>query len=351
MWAAALIGLAAGGPFGVCLVIAAGITTFIKANKVDAEYAKRGEMPPTAKLIDKWLDQRAKAGKPVKPAKYGMWRYGWLRWQAMWQDLSERFEQTRADYRDEAVKAKAAGQPPPTKPSIKDRLAGWKWSITNLTAAKTAAPDTAVPAPASAPSAVEPRWHCDKCGIGCGGYDSEDARDSDARMHIDKVHNGGGRLIDQLIHITDHADENLTHADTPAVTAHAAATAIVSPADQHQDRPRRAGTAEKENSMTATIEPQQSGEVTGTRSAAAYARAVADAHERHSGNEGYLSSLARMEVGDGDLGLVRDAMQTSKLAAAKWTAAADSIDANNAGLREHYANAPDAANKAANINE
>jgi hypothetical protein len=105
----------------------------------------------------------------------------------------------------------------------------------------------------------------------------------------------------------------------------------------------------KENTMTTST--QQSGEVTGIPSAIHYAKEMAAAHVSHGGNEGFLGSLARMEVGDGDVAKVRAAMQASRNAGALWEDAANSIEQNNGGVKQAYAVAPDAANKQANTTE
>ena len=95
--------------------------------------------------------------------------------------------------------------------------------------------------------------------------------------------------------------------------------------------------------MTTTAQPQQSGEVTGTRSAVVYLRAMADAHAAHASNEVFLTSLATMEVGDGDIAKVRAAMAASQNAAAAWADAAESVHSNNAAVREAYSVSPDAS--------
>ena len=70
MWAAALVGLMVGGPWGACLLLAAGITAGIKSWKVDAEYARRGEVPPSHRLIDKLVSKAEGGGliRELKPA-------------------------------------------------------------------------------------------------------------------------------------------------------------------------------------------------------------------------------------------------------------------------------------------
>lgn len=377
MWAASLFVFLANPLLGTVLLLSAAITTGIKVAKVDAEFARKGEMPPTARLVDKWLDSRKAAGKApasatVKP--YGSWAYAKQRWQAMWEDLGDKHREQRAAHKAAVAEAKKNGTPPPKTPSLKDKLAGWKWSIDALVrpvGEKPAEPgqpdaaDTTQIGSSTTPGEVPVlplRWDCHTCGIGCGGYTTENDVDSDARMHIDKVHGGRGQLVDQQIRIPDHADENLrpVPAKKPTGEGQQMPAQLDDSPPGEQTKPAEPATTSSTagpvgpaaspegETMTATT---LSGEVTGTRSAIAYARAVADAHTQHSGNEGYLTSLATMEVGDGDIGLVRAAMQKSQEAAAAWAAAAQSIEDHNATIREAYANSPDAANKMANINE
>jgi hypothetical protein len=108
MWLAAIAALVMGGPLGACMFVAAGIAHYLKISKVDAEYASRGEMTPGAKLIDKWLEGRKVRGKAKpsdKPARYGMWRYFWQRWCAMWEVLAEGHKIQHQRYLQERNKA------------------------------------------------------------------------------------------------------------------------------------------------------------------------------------------------------------------------------------------------------
>jgi hypothetical protein len=161
MWPVAIAALIAGGPFGVVLFLAAGITAGIKTWKVDAEFAKRGEMPPSARLVDKWLDARKAKGQAPASAKvkpYGSWAYFRQRWQAMWEDLGEKHTETRRAYKTAVAEAKRTAGPVPPKPTMKETLTGWKWSIPELTApgAGTPAADesaTVKPTTAQTPTA------------------------------------------------------------------------------------------------------------------------------------------------------------------------------------------------------
>jgi hypothetical protein len=182
MWAAAIVALAVGGPLGACLFLAAGITHALKVNKVDAEYAKRGELPPTARLVEGWLNRKKAAGTApqsatVKP--YGSWAYAKQRWQAMWEDLGEKHREQRAAHKAAVAEAKKNGTPLPVKPSVKERLAGWKWSIPNLIAPAKGSKKTAAPEGGPAPEPEIPNADgllikCDECGARLadadGGY-------------------------------------------------------------------------------------------------------------------------------------------------------------------------------------
>jgi hypothetical protein len=169
MWAAALVALAVGGPLGACLFLAAGVTHVLKVGKVDAEYAKRGELPPTARLVEKWLDRQKAAGKAPADAKvkpYGSRAYARQRWLAFWEDLGEKHRADRAAHKAAVAEAKRTGTPPPAKSSLKDRIAGWKWSISSLTEPVGSKPDNK-PTPAVDPEPVKadgPRIACPECG-------------------------------------------------------------------------------------------------------------------------------------------------------------------------------------------
>lgn len=100
-----------------------------------------------------------------------------------------------------------------------------------------------------------------------------------------------------------------------------------------------------------TTGTQQSSEVTGIRSAIAVLDSIAKAHAAHSGDEGFLSSLARMEVGTDDQGKVRAAQEASRNAGDLWAQATATIREHNDPVGQAYSTSPGAGNKAANTNE
>lgn len=95
----------------------------------------------------------------------------------------------------------------------------------------------------------------------------------------------------------------------------------------------------------------QSNEVTGVASLVGYLGSVAERHAQISAGEAFLGSLARMDVGADDRGLVAEAQEASKVAAEAWKQAADTVARNNLPLREQYSLNPSAGNKDANTNE
>jgi hypothetical protein len=309
MGAVALVALLAGGPLGMCLAIAYGITHFVKVAKVDAEYAKQGKTPPSHALISRWLDSRAAKGtKPQKPAKYGMWRYAWQRWQAMWQDLAEQHKEVRSQYKTAVASAKAKGQPLPPKPSFKESLMGWKWQIDQLTAPTTSpAPQPAVPsAVPSGPDPAAPRPNAQAAATPTPSKSPDGTPDWAApRFHPDAPAEVG-RILDQ--HPTK----------PPAAAVPAAVTPIIRTEGDTMAQP--------------TSSPQQSGEVVGLMSAINYADAVAAAHEAHStgGGEQYRASLGQAEVGSETIQTAASAQELSEMAGAAWRAHA-------AKLREQLA--------------
>lgn len=342
MWPAAFVALFTTGPFGVVLFVAALITQGIKVAKVDAEYAKHGKTPPSHALISKWLDSRAaKGAKPEKPAKYGMWRYAWQRWQAMWEDLAERHRDVREQHRTAVAAAKARGEVPPPRPTLKETLTGWKWHLDQLVPPTLAAQASVNGKPGPQSAVPQPGAATDTSGRGApkpsprprasitpttGPARPEPEPEPEPLRHF-----LGEDYRNALIGSGRHGG------------------VLEQPTEQPPRRTDIRPTNPQGDTMAQPV--QQSGEVTGTRSAAYYAQEVAKAHAQHAANEGYLGSLARMDVGDGDIGLVRAAMQKSMEAGEAWKAAGDSIEKNNAGVREQYSLAPDAANKTANINE
>lgn len=99
------------------------------------------------------------------------------------------------------------------------------------------------------------------------------------------------------------------------------------------------------------VQPDGPREVTGIRSVIAHLDSVAAAHAAHAGDEGFLGSLSRMEVGGDDQAKVRAAQEASSSAGALWADAAASVRANNMPVNEAYSVSPGAGNKQANTNE
>lgn len=96
---------------------------------------------------------------------------------------------------------------------------------------------------------------------------------------------------------------------------------------------------------------QPADEVTGIRSAVARLDAIAGAHASHAGDEGFIGSLVRMEVGADDQQRTRAAQEQSRNAAQMWADAAASVRANNMPVAEAYSASPGAGNKQAQTNE
>ena len=485
MWPAAFVALLVGGPLGACLFIAAGITHFVKVAKVDAQYAKQGKTPPSHALIEKWLDGRKAAGKAPKSAKVakpGLWRYAWQRWQAMWEDLSDKHKEVRSQYKTAVAHAKAKGQQPPPKPTMKETLTGWKWHLDQLappappatanpngqaTPAATAGSDTTggggprprprprpnlstapttnpdgtvnpgmgwpttgvcskcrtagnltavgqcekcvtagehafcarcnglmyrdgdvfrhgpnqgcdavapvgnkVPPPASKP-APQPRQDasvCPKCGrpaklwnkpgeLGwcrdCSEKEFATGPIQPGSLLVDPtagpglfgVHYEPGPQYDGTPYAAEALQQALAQNYQDAVTSR---PAWVEPGPDHTRGPRDNETRTEGDNMTAST---QSGEVTGIPSAVHYMTQVAATHTQHGGNEQLLTAMQAMNIGAGDVSLVQQAQEASQNAAELWTTAATTIEQHNAGVREGYGSAPDAADKHAQMAE
>jgi hypothetical protein len=92
-------------------------------------------------------------------------------------------------------------------------------------------------------------------------------------------------------------------------------------------------------------------EVTSIRAAISVLEQIANAHAAHSGDEGFLGSLVRMEVGADDQAKVRAAQEASRNAGALWAQATATIRAHNDPVGQAYSTSPGAGNKAANTNE
>ena len=92
-------------------------------------------------------------------------------------------------------------------------------------------------------------------------------------------------------------------------------------------------------------------EITGIRSAITQLDSIAQAHARHAGDEGFLGSLNRMEVGEDDKQKVAAAQEASRNAGQLWKLAADEVRQHNDPVGQAYQTSPGAGNKAANTNE
>lgn len=113
--------------------------------------------------------------------------------------------------------------------------------------------------------------------------------------------------------------------------------------------PNLEGETVNQHINTATSGPTS--EVTGYRSAVAYAKAVAAAHQAHGGAESYIGSLSTMEFGPDIVASAQAAMEASRNAAEMWQQHADAMVSSNAAVNEAYMTSPSAANKQANLNE
>jgi hypothetical protein len=313
-------------PLTACLLASFFIMKIFKIMKVDGQYARQGIVPPSRGLVERWLEGRKARGQAptdaqVKP--YGSWAYFKQRWFAMWEDLGEEHRRQREADRKARDDAREQGLPVPKGTSWRTRVRkSWQWRIPLIgdvqirKVAREPVDDTAPgkladfmphpPAPASTdddPSPVEPTEH---------------TRPDPAEF----AHIAGRRCPNRDCGCQPWNQPQPGTTDTVSTT--------------------------EGDDMTTT---QLSGEVTGIPSAIRYAQQMAEAHASHGGNEGYLTSLANMEVGAGDIAKVQAAMEASANAGAMWQAAADSIDKNNRAVAEAYSTSPDAANKQANTNE
>lgn len=285
------------------LIISAIITA--KLTAVDRQYAKQGLTPPGYRLIDKWLDGRKARGQApasAKPAKYGMWRYFWQRWQAMWElqslQAEQRHQQRLQDRRD--------GKPGPRKLGWKEQAAAdWQWFLDHVVepvgekqpVADQRASDVSYPAATSEDPVVAdgPRIACPDCG--------QTLIDRDGQWQ----HPSSAGCPNQPALTTPDPTESQPEPNTAAA-----------PADG--DHP-----SEGEPAMTQAT--QQSGEVVGLMSAIHYATEVAGAHAAHSsgGGEGYRASLAAAEVGPETIQSAAEAQEASANAAGAWQRHAEKL--------------------------
>ncbi|WP_433730945.1 hypothetical protein ACQP2Y_21410 [Actinoplanes sp. CA-051413] len=341
---------------GAVLLMSAAVTTGLKIAKVDTEYAKHGKTPPSYALVEKWLDRRKAAGKAPKSAKVakpGMWSYAWQRWQAMWEDLTEQHNEVRDQYKTAVAGAKANGKPLPPKPTVKETLTGWQWQIGQLTAPLPAAesatppaagdglgtdqPDPAAPRPSTSsddsPMPEVPRFYPDAPEDIGKTLDERPTRDPREQHPGGQPGSTGWRCG------ACGAASTGGFADPRTAAADYGRHVPICPAT--------AATPNEGDPMTQT----QSGEVTGIPSAVHYMNQVAATHSQHGGNEQILTAMNTMKIGPGDISLVQQAQEASRNAAELWTTAGDTIERHNAGVREGYGSAPDAADKQAQMAE
>ncbi len=288
------------------LIISAIVTARLYAR--DRMYAKQGLPPPSSRLVEAWLARqnasRAADGRPlVKPARYGMWRYFWQRWQAMWELQSMQAEQAHR----QRVADRKAGRKPTPKPPLKQRLAApWQWVLDNIVAPRegkqdapaepetSQQPATAQP-PTSGESAPGATWACPGCGLTLtADTEPADLRCAGCVIRARAIHNHSDAGPDQSPTRSDKPDDPILH--------------------EYGNNPTNRGDKMPENST------QQSGEVTGLMSAIAYAEAVAAAHEAHStgGGEHYRASLASFEVGPDTINTAGTAQEASEIAGGAW---------------------------------
>lgn len=345
MWAVSALIFLANPLIGGVLLLSAAVTQYVRVRQVDAEYAKRGELPPTARLVEAWLSRQKKAGKApanatVKP--YGSRAYAKQRWQAFWEDLGDKHRADREAHKQAVAEAKKNGTPPPARPPAKDRLKGWKWAVNKLTRLAGDKPNTDTPATAAVadpdpkPDADGPIITCDECG----------ARLADT--------NGGYQHPDGSTCTKSHLAPKPQQ--TPATPGQTGASPPAGVAQTRSERgssqPVRDPDQKTEGEpMATTTAVQQSGEVTGIPSAINYLTQMANVHQQHADNEALAARLAGFRIGDTDLALVQAAMTASRDAAELYRAAADALEKSNAAVREAYASAPDAADKHAQVTE
>lgn len=319
------------------LIISAVITAKLFA--VDRQYAKNGQVPPGYRLIERWLDARKAKGlapQSAKPAKYGMLRYFWQRWQATWEGVTDEARIRDAALKKERAEAAAKGWVPPKGPTLKEQAAAdWKWVIDRVTPSKGKQETPGGPQDYSTPLTLADVM---------GGAEPEPVAPAEGDATVCGA-------CGQALTVRDGAPAHPSSNGCPKQPTAPAEPAV---GDEPTDpKPEAAAPADgdintlKENTMTTS----QSGEVTGIRSAIAFADAMASAHSEHASNEGYLSSLGNMEVGAEDVNSAQAAMEASANAAAMWAAHSKGLASRNSAVSEAYSSSPGAGNKQAQINE
>jgi hypothetical protein len=322
-------------PFSIFLV-AFLIMKGFKIAKVDREYAKRGEVPPGYRLAQQLLDRKKSAGAAPTTAKvkpYGARGYARQRWLALWEDLGEKHEEQRAAHKAAVAAAKAAGRPAPRRPTLKQRLAaGWQWAITPVGEPRPGTPTD------------RPRTACPDCG--------QTLIDRDGRWRHPSSAGCPNKPLptDGQPHGTNTTTNQPTKPDRaePAdnkqpVGAPTPQGADPRPPTSPQEYPPTQGGAT--TNQGGTHMSGSSGEVTGLASAVTYANEVAATHDEHGSGEGFVSSLASFEVGQGDIAKVLAAQEASRNAGALWREAAQALQDSNNAVKEAYSTSPDAGNK------
>lgn len=331
------------------LILSAIITARLHAR--DRMYHKQGLPPPSSKLIEAWLDRRKKAGKApagAKPAKYGMWRYAWQRWLAMWELQSIQAEQRH----QQKVADRKAGKAPEPKPPLKGRVAAsWQWVVDNIIAPRgEPGTDAAKADSALGGDPLErtetpdgPRIACEHCGQTLRDTGGHWTHPSSAGCPAAPGEDGDLRACPACgTRYQAPGPEKCTRcsAPLPALDTHRPGRPDKSVGERLHEADNRNPDAYPYGHGATTSEgvpmtqpaTQQSGEVTGLMSAIAYAEAVAAAHEAHStgGGEHYRASLSAAEVGEQTIQTAAAAQEASEIAGGAWRAHA-------AKLREQLA--------------
>ncbi|AEV86846.1 hypothetical protein ACWT_5828 [Actinoplanes sp. SE50] len=209
--------------FLVCLLLAALFTggRFVQ----DTIATAKGTTPPHVERARIRAEGRARAREAAKPEKErspyaagkpGLKDVAAVYWGDALQDVIDAHEQRRAEkkaQRQENQAAKAENRPArhfrPSLAERVERLAKLLWegpqrpaedelvpSVDEVLIAEPAAgADTSPPPGGPGGSRVLMRWDCERCGTGCGGYDSDDAAAQDAQLHLNKVHGGCGKVV------------------------------------------------------------------------------------------------------------------------------------------------------------